>query len=143
MAKRYLGLDIGRKHIGTAVGDDEVRIASPLPVVINDDGAMGNLVGLIKDSSIDVVVAGRPRSTKGVLTRQTDYSEGFLRDLRQALDEADLNVSIVEQDESLTSVVAEKRLRSSKHFNENMLKNGTLDSEAASIILADYLESLR
>lgn len=148
MAKHYLGLDIGTKRIGVAVGDDEVRIATPLPVVGNDTGnetaAINHLVQLVHDYNIDGVVAGRPRSTRGDLTPQTAYSEHFLDSLMTRLksDGTD-TVSATLQDESSTSVLAEKRLRASKHFKESMLKDGTLDSEAASIILTDYLESLQ
>lgn len=147
MAKHYLGLDVGAKRIGVAVGDDEVRIASPLPSVGNDieneAAAINHLVQLVYDYKIDGVVAGRPRSTRGELTSQTAYSEHFLSCLMAKLKSDGVNtVSAAFQDESSTSVLAEKRLRASKHFKESMLKDGTLDSEAASIILTDYLESL-
>jgi putative transcription antitermination factor YqgF len=47
---------------------------------------------------------------------------------------------VVLQDESVTSVEAERRLRGRKDFRESMLRDGTLDSEAATLILTDYLE---
>ncbi len=51
------------------------------------------------------------------------------------------NIKIVFQDESLTSVKAEEILRERKNFQDGMLRDGTLDSEAAALILSDYLES--
>ena len=48
------------------------------------------------------------------------------------------------QDESLTSIEAEEELRRDKrHFNDKMLRDGTLDSQAAVIILTDYLEAIK
>ena len=51
---------------------------------------------------------------------------------------------MVFQDESLTSVQAEAMLRrDKKHFKEQMLRDGTLDSQAAVVILTDYLGGVK
>ena len=53
-------------------------------------------------------------------------------------------VEVVFQDESLTSVQAEAMLRrDKKHFKEQMLRDGTLDSQAAVVILTDYLGGVK
>jgi RNase H-fold protein (predicted Holliday junction resolvase) len=41
----------------------------------------------------------------------------------------------------LTSVKAEENLRARRSFREESLRDGTLDSEAAAIILSDFLEN--
>jgi RNase H-fold protein (predicted Holliday junction resolvase) len=48
----------------------------------------------------------------------------------------DIDATIVFQDESLTSVMAEKRLES----RGGLYSKGDIDSEAAAIILQDYME---
>jgi RNase H-fold protein (predicted Holliday junction resolvase) len=48
------------------------------------------------------------------------------------------------QDESLTSVTAEERLSSKKHeLSRNDRAKGIVDSEAATIILQDFIENTK
>lgn len=140
--KRYLGLDVGAKRIGVAWGDDEVRIASPLKAVANDGQAYGSIAALAWSMGVSGIVIGRPRNTKGDLTAQTAYTMEFTDELKRALKRRKFSVELISQDESSTSELAEKRLRADKkRFRPSMLTDGTLDSEAATIILSDYLES--
>lgn len=143
-AKRYLGLDVGEKRIGVAWGDDEVKIASPLKAVANNGSAYDFIATLAWSMGVSGIVVGRPRDTKGDLTAQTMYTEEFIGELKKALKRRKYKGEIIQQDESLTSVVAEKRLRTDKkHFKTSMLTDGTLDSEAATIILSDFLEDAK
>lgn len=142
--KRYLGLDVGEKRIGMAWGDNDVRIASPLNAVANDGSAYDSIATLAWSMGASGIVVGRPRDTKGDLTAQTLYTEEFTGELRKALKRRKYKGEIIHQDESLTSVIAEKRLKADKkHFKPSMLTDGTLDSEAATIILGDFLEGLK
>ncbi len=135
-----LGLDIGARRIGVARGDSEVKLASPLPAVFNDDAAMENLTKAVDETGADLIVVGLPRDANGRETFQSKFSRDFADDLRQALLNADYDVEFVFQDESLTSIEAEENLKKRKNFNPKMLRDGTIDSEAAVIILHDFLE---
>lgn len=135
MSNIALGLDVGERRIGVARGDLAVRIASPMPAIMNDEDVFGNLTDLIHKNDAQIVVVGLPRDVNGNETSQSDYSREFAHKL------ADFSgVKVVFQDESLTSVEAEKDLRSRRNFNEKMMRDGTLDSEAAALILQDFLE---
>ena len=78
-------------------------------------------------------VLGLPRSNEGNETAQSAYVRQFAKTLVEKLPGAKIRF----QDESLTSVVAEERLKSRKKQYEK----GEIDAEAAAIILQDFLES--
>ena len=140
-----LGLDVGVRRIGVAWGDTEVRLASPLEPVANNGEALDKLAKLIVRMNIATVVVGLPRNNSGEETKQSEYSRQFADDLADTLASQNINdVDIVMQDESLTSIEAEDMLkRDKRHYNDRMLRDGTLDSQAAVVILTDYLEELR
>lgn len=135
-----IGLDVGTRRIGVARGDTEVKLASPLPAIANDDHTMADISQIIRDQSATIVVVGLPRNNNGDLTKQSQYCLDFADRLKKTLPD---NIMIVMQDESLTSVAAEVELKQNKHYNDKMLRDGTLDSRAATIILSDYLNSQR
>ena len=138
-----LGLDVGARRIGVARADLEVRLASPLQAIFNDGSVLEELIRLVDETGAEFIVVGLPRDNNGQETAQSKFSRDFAHDLHEALVNEDYNVEIVFQDESLTSVTAEDNLKKRKSFNIKMLCDGTLDSEAAVIILTDYLEGIK
>ncbi len=130
-----IGLDVGEKRIGVACGDTEVKMAFPLPPIANDEQAITNISKVIRSNHADTVIIGLPRNASGEETAQSAYARNFAEQMT-GID----NVKVVMQDESLTSVIAEDNLRARKDFKESMLRDGTLDSEAASLIVTDFLE---
>jgi putative Holliday junction resolvase len=131
-----IGLDVGTHRIGVARGDFDVHVATPLPMLSNDKTIFEKLSKMVQENHAETVVIGLPRDVDGRETAQSQVSRDFAAELANHLD-----TKICFQDESLTSVLAEKNLRARKNFNENMLRDGTLDSEAAAIILQDFLDS--
>lgn len=128
--KTFLALDVGEKRIGAAVGDTGVRIAVPLDTVEVDGSEVEQIARMIVDEKIDAVVLGYPRNQSGEPTAQTAFVETFAEKL------TDIAPKMVFQDESLTSVLAEQRLKS---YGKPYTK-GDIDAQAAAIILQDYLE---
>jgi putative Holliday junction resolvase len=131
-SKQVLALDIGERRIGVAKGDTGIRIAIPLLTLVVDGTEIERIKRLVVDEKIDVLVVGYPRNQSGEATAQTQYVETIARQLEGVASR------LVFQDESLTSVVAEQRLKASGRPYEK----GDIDAEAASLILQDYLESL-
>jgi len=129
LTKNLLGLDVGDKRVGMALGDSRVRIAVPFGYLERSDEIISQLTEIILQHKIRIIVVGYPRNQSGEATKQTESVEEFVREL----EEIDIDVDIVFQDESLTSVEAERRLGRVKD-------KGEIDAEAASIILQDYLE---
>ena len=130
-----LGLDVGEKRVGAAYGNFSVRIASPLAPMINDQKIFQKISALAGRIKATAIVIGLPRDISGSETGQAKIVRDFAARLAEEID-----LQIILQDESLTSVLAEAKLRARKNFHELMLRNGTLDSEAAVLILQDFLE---
>ena len=129
MAK-YLGIDYGARRIGLATADGEAKLATPLATVSAPD-----LVPALKQHGpFEAVVVGLPRNLDGSDTPQTLAVRRFADDVLWRK----LHIEAVFQDEAATSAVAEERLKASgKPF-----KPEQIDSEAAAIILQDYLDAL-
>ncbi|HMQ09182.1 MAG TPA: Holliday junction resolvase RuvX [Candidatus Nanoperiomorbaceae bacterium] len=130
-----IGLDIGTRRIGVARGDLAVGIATPLAAIGNDNETFEQLKKIISQENTQTIVVGLPRNSRGEETAQSEISRRFADRLKHTV-----TAEVVLQDESVTSVEAERRLRGRKDFRESMLRDGTLDSEAATLILTDYLE---
>jgi putative Holliday junction resolvase len=124
-------LDVGEKRIGVAIGDNSVRIAVPLETVEVDGNEINNIEKIINDEQADILVIGYPRNQSGEATAQTKFVEDFSKKLER------IDIKIVFQDESLTSVMAEQRLVSFK----KPYSKADIDAQAASIILQDYIEA--
>lgn len=129
---KLIALDVGTKRIGVAKADSKVRIAIPYSAVEVDGTEFQKIASLARAWDIDSFVIGLPRNSSGEETEQSRYVRQFARDLKKAIPGA----KICFQDESLTSVEAEKRLKGRKKG----YKKGDIDSEAATIILQDFLE---
>jgi putative Holliday junction resolvase len=124
-----IALDVGTKRIGVAAADSTVPVAVPLLVVEVDGNELAKIRQIVSDRNVETVVVGYPRNQAGEATDQTAISEAFGR---QVADFA----TVTYQDESLTSVMAEERLKAmGKPYTK-----GDIDAYAAMIILQDYLE---
>ncbi|MBC7512431.1 Holliday junction resolvase RuvX [Candidatus Saccharibacteria bacterium] len=128
--KQLLSLDVGAARIGVAIGDDGVRIAIPHGYIVVDGHEVEAVAEHVIANEIETIVIGYPRNQSGEPTRQTEFVESFARKL------VDIDATVVFQDESLTSVMAERRLMDRGVAYEK----GDIDSEAAAIILQDYME---
>lgn len=130
-SKNFLALDIGEKRIGVALADSLVKIAVPYETVeMNEASFRRDVADLVTHHNISTLVIGYPRNQSGEPTAQTAYVEARAAELE------DIDAEVVFQDESLTSVLAEDRLKA-KGVPYN---KGDVDQEAAAIILQDYLE---
>ena len=132
---KIIGLDIGTKRIGVARADSTTRIAVPSGFITVDGNEWAEIEKLAKLHSTNWFVLGLPRSNEGNETQQSQYVRSFAKELLKRIPDAKIRF----QDESLTSVEAEERLKSRKSNYEK----GEIDSEAATIILQDFLESFR
>ena len=132
---RVIALDVGEKRIGVARGDSSTRIAVPVGYINVDGSEWQEIARIARLQGTSYFVVGLPRSNEGNETAQSAYVRNFARVLTEKIPEARVRF----QDETLTSVVAEERLKKRKKRYER----GEIDAEAASIILQDFLESYR
>jgi putative Holliday junction resolvase len=132
-SRTLICLDVGEKRIGVSVADLNVRIAVPFTTIEVDGSEIEAIAEIVLKEQAAAIVVGYPRNQQGEATAQTKYVENFVERL------AYLDKEIIFQDESLTSVLAEEQLISHKR----PYTKGDIDSQAAALILQDYLELYR
>jgi putative holliday junction resolvase len=126
-----LGLDVGERRIGVSMGDSVARIASPLTTLEVDGTELDKLQHLIIEHEVNRLVVGLPRNMSGQTTQQTEVALAFGK---HKLRELELPIHF--QDESLTSVAAERELNKRK----KPYSKGDVDALAATYILQDFME---
>ena len=131
---KLIGLDVGTKRIGVAKADSSTKIAVPDGFVNVNGQEFAEIARIARMYSTSTFVVGLPRNNSGEETKQSIYARNFARQLAMSIP----NARIYFEDESLTSVEAERRLKERK----KKYQKGEIDAEAASIILQDFLERL-
>src|SRR5688500_2557260 len=107
---RVLGVDFGEKRVGLAVSDPTGKIATPLETVQRREGKrppLGQLERIARSLGVEHVVFGLPIDLRG---KENAWC-GEVREVGQKLGER-LGVEVSFVDERLTSVHAERTLRS-------------------------------
>lgn len=129
--KSFICLDVGEKRIGVALADSAVRIAIPYTTLEVDGEEIQAIAKLFVQEDATAIVVGYPRNQQGEATAQTEYVMEFAEQLKEF-------AKVIFQDESLTSVEAERRLAKRR----GGYTKGDIDAEAAAIILQDYIEEV-
>lgn len=133
---RVLGLDVGEKRIGVALGDLESKIATPLTVL---DAAIVEQLArpwklLIEDWEPTALVVGLPLSLDGTRGAQATRICGIAEKLADAC-----GLPLYFVDERLSSSEA-KRVGHTLGLSERDMR-GKLDAVAASIFLQAWLDT--
>ena len=132
-----VGIDPGTKRVGIAIADLETRFARPVEAV-DAESAVSRIVEIVNESKADTVVVGRPVSLSGQAGRAVEGYGSFLHELRSTLSD---DVQVVEFDERLTSVIAERAMRSAGVSAKDA--RGKVDQIAAQVMLQGYLDSTK
>ncbi|MFH1813086.1 MAG: Holliday junction resolvase RuvX [Pseudomonadota bacterium] len=132
-----LAFDFGEKRIGVAVGECELRSASPLLTFdAETNDARWSAVGRLLDEWKPVtLVVGLPLSPDGVPHDMTARAERFARQL-----EGRYRLPVVLQDERYTSAEADSQLRDEGGMRDWRSRKQKLDAHAAQLILKDYFD---
>lgn len=144
---RLLGIDLGERRIGIAIGDDDgaaPRPHSTLNRARTIEGDAAALADLITANGVDELVVGLPLDMSGSTGVQAEVTRAW----GEALGER-LGVPVVFRDERLTSHVAESRLGPMKRGRsggppsrvQRDAYRARVDREAAAIILQDELDA--
>jgi len=130
-----LGLDVGTRRIGVAVGDTLTRTARPLAVVPRGQETPA-LAALAREHAVKRIVVGCPYNVDG---SEHALTPG-IRDLAAQLQRSTgLPVQLV--DERYSSLEAEAALRDRRAAGSRRARidRGAIDSAAAAIILERWL----
>ncbi len=143
-----LGIDLGERRIGLAVGDPGTGIARPLRTIARKDlaGDIATLGAIVREHHIDQLVVGLPLSADGSegdqAARTRDWAEGVA---------PALGLPVTWQDERYTSVAAEARIgrpgrgRAGGPPSTSRLRGwrARVDREAATSILQAAMDAQR
>ena len=129
-AQHYLALDVGARRIGVAYAESSIRLPIACDTLTVDGNELQRLGDIIDELHITHLVVGLPRNQSGEETAQSAISREFAETVKKKF-----RLPVFLQDESLTSVLAEDRLRASR----KPYTKEDIDAAAAAIILCDYL----
>ena len=132
---KIIGLDVGTVRIGVARVDTTTKIAIPDGYINVNGQEISEIQRKLSFYNANVLVIGMPRSNDGNQTAQSDFVKSFTERIAATIP----GLKIYFQDESLTSVEAESRLKNRK----NNYQKGEIDAESAAIILQDFVERLQ
>jgi len=133
-----MGLDVGERRVGVAIGDELGMISSPLTTVRRRDGDMAELRDLAIAKGVDRLVVGLPTGLSGREGPQAATVRQFADALETAVGP---EIRIVFWDERLTTAVAERTLHESGRWRRR--QKGDVDAVAAAVILQGYLDACR
>ena len=132
---KIIGLDVGTVRIGVARADTTTKIAIPDGFINVNGQEISEIQRKLRLYNSNILVMGMPRSNNGNQTAQSEFVKQFARQVAATIP----GLKIYFQDESLTSVEAERRLKARK----NNYQKGEIDAESASIILQDFIERMQ
>lgn len=132
---KIIGLDVGTVRIGVARVDTTTKIALPDGYINVNGQEISEIQRKLSFHNSNVLVVGMPRSNDGNQTAQSDFVKSFTERIAATIP----SLKIYFQDESLTSVEAENRLKRRK----NNYQKGEIDAESAAIILQDFVERMQ
>lgn len=134
---RIVALDLGTRWIGVAVSDETQTIATPVRTIERQNWK--RTLAVVKDilGEFDAValVIGLPLNTDGSESEMSTDARRIARNLSLSVD-----IPVILQDERVTSYEARRRLW--ERGVELKDTKRLVDSEAASIILSDFLARL-
>ncbi len=137
-AGRIVAIDPGTKFVGLAVSDETQLIASPVKTLARTSWKklLSDIKQIVSDFDAVAVVVGLPLGFEGERIEMTDEAESMGRKLALSL-----NIPVSMQDERVTTYEARKRLWDRGVKPEDTKSD--VDSEAAAIILSDFLSRRR
>ncbi len=136
--QRIIGVDPGMKRVGIAVCDETQLVARPLARIQRTSWKklLEGLRELILEFDAAAIVIGLPLESDGSESTMSAEARRLARNLARSI-----TIPVFLQDERTTSYEAKRRLwERDADLNETKAQ---VDSEAAAIILEDFLERLR
>ena len=132
----YLGLDLGSKTLGVSISDRTSTIASSLEVIrYNDmDNLLNRLDEIVIFNKVDAFILGNPLNLDGSVSKRSEETLEF----KKLLESRYPNKNVILQDERLSTVEAQRLLKSNDTRRKKRKK--VIDKIAASIILQAYLD---
>lgn len=126
--EKLLGIDYGAKKVGLALAETETRVATPWRIISNSQDLIAKISQICQEENIDKIVIGVPLSLQGAMSKQAMTVLDFIIKIKKQL-----NIEVVEQDEKLTSLYAQKLLQGTGKMDDDV---------AAMLLLQSYLDKV-
>jgi putative holliday junction resolvase len=138
---RVLAVDYGVRRVGIALSDPTATIAQPLTVLIRRAGKRAPVqavANLVAEHGVQHVVVGLPLTLAGDESEWTKEVRSFGEKLAERA-----GVGVTFADERLTSVAAERAVRSLGLKRSEREQKERVDAAAAVLILQAYLDLMK
>ena len=134
---RLLGIDPGKKNIGTAICDENKVVATPLKIIKKNKFQilLKEIQEIIKENNIKGIVIGNPINMDGSFGKASQSATGFAKNLS-----INISIPIVLWDERLSSEGSFKITRNLGTNVSDRVKK--LDKNAAAFILQGAIDFL-
>lgn len=136
---KLLGLDIGDRRIGVAIGTFDPSFSRPLATFERADGAAErSILQIIEQEEVQDIIAGLPLSEDGANNEQCNKIEKFCSRIFKRCD-----ASITFVDEYATTLEAQDAVKNLKRSGARKRSGlaGQLDAVSAALILEGYLKN--
>ncbi|MBI5084294.1 MAG: Holliday junction resolvase RuvX [Acidobacteria bacterium] len=142
ISQKVMALDVGKRRIGLALADPQA--GAPVGLDALRRGTMrediAKLERMARERKVDLFLVGLPLHMRGEEGQMVVFVRTFGDKLQDST-----GIPVVYQDERLTSVEAEARMKDSGMSLAGMLKQkrrGAVDELAAVILLEEYLRTM-
>ncbi len=136
---RILGVDYGERRVGLALSDETATIASPLPTLKRRKGKrppVAPVARIARENDVAEIVIGLPLDLEGEENEWTREIREFGRKLGERTERP-----VAYQDERMTSVQAERAVRSLGLSKDQREEKERIDAAAAVLILQSHLNA--
>lgn len=136
---RALGVDFGQKRIGMAVSDPTNTLATPLDTLVRRAGKrppIKQMADIASELDVGHLIVGLPIALDG---SENEWC-AEVRDMASKLAQR-MGVPVAFIDERMTSVRAERAVRSAGLSKTNREQKGRIDAAAAQLILQAWLDN--
>lgn len=131
--QRLMGLDLGSRRIGVAIGDELGIVATPVGFVSSGPRLHDELAALAHKHGVTGLVVGMPRTMAGAEGPQAKEVRALAIAIARAL-----KLPVTFWDERLTTVIAERSLISGGRNRQQ--RRHEVDAAAAAVMLQGYLD---
>jgi|SRR5574344_260297 len=135
---RILAIDYGKKRTGIAVTDNLQMIANGLATVETKE-LEKFITDYVAKEDVSVIVMGKPTQMNGEDSENMRRIEPFFNRLKKLFPDKEITY----YDERFTSVLAHQAMLQSGIGKKARQNKGLVDKISATIILEDYMRSVR
>ncbi|HUF67372.1 MAG TPA: Holliday junction resolvase RuvX [Longimicrobiales bacterium] len=138
---RTLAIDFGGRRIGLAISDPTATVAQPLPALVRRRGKrppVKAILDVMSEYDVECAVVGLPLSLDG---DDTEWTAGVREFAARLAERAGIDVFLI--DERMTSVAAERTVRSLGLPRAQRERKDRIDTAAAMLILQAFLDRTR